>query len=273
MVEIGAAVVPARVAAHRGSRGPSSVRWAALRILTVPRWVKSQPLRAWRVGMTQSKMSMPRPRRRRCPPACPPPSGSGAAPPAVYRTGSPGPAAAPPPAPRPRARRWRSRRTRSPRGPPASAPQGSCMPPWTMPKRAAGLSPWAGRERAAQRRESSMEPRPPDPPGRGALVEDHHDVRAQRPLHLHGDLGAQEDRAAVHRGAEAHPLLRDLAQLAQAEDLEAPGVGQDGASQCMKPCRSPQRRMTSVPGRSIRWKVLPRMIWAPSPRAPRGSWP
>ena len=33
------------------------------------------------------------------------------------------------------------------------------MPPWTMPKRAASLSPWASRERRAQARESSMEAR------------------------------------------------------------------------------------------------------------------
>jgi hypothetical protein len=60
-----------------------------------------------------------------------------------------------------------------------------------------------------------------------ALVEDHDDVRAQRALHRHGLLRPHEHRAAVHRRAEVHALLGDLAQLAEAEDLKAAGVGQD----------------------------------------------
>ena len=43
-----------------------------------------------------------------------------------------------------------------------------------------------------------------------------------------------------------------------------------GPLQCMKSCRSPCRLMMSVPGRSIRWKVLPRMISAPSSRNSSG---
>ncbi len=33
------------------------------------------------------------------------------------------------------------------------------MPPWTIPNRADGLSPWASRQRAAQRRDISMDAR------------------------------------------------------------------------------------------------------------------
>jgi hypothetical protein len=43
-----------------------------------------------------------------------------------------------------------------------------------------------------------------------------------------------------------------------------------GLSQCMKPCRSPSRRMISVPGRSIRWKVLPSTISAPTSSSSSG---
>ena len=36
-----------------------------------------------------------------------------------------------------------------------------------------------------------------------------------------------------------------------------------GRSQCMKSCSPLWSPTTSSPGRSQRWKVLPRMIWAP----------
>ncbi len=36
-----------------------------------------------------------------------------------------------------------------------------------------------------------------------------------------------------------------------------------GPSQCMNSCNPPWFRMISVPGRNMRWKVLPRMISAP----------
>ena len=77
-----------------------------------------------------------------------------------------------------------------------------------------------------------------------ALVEDQGDVGAERRLHLHRDLGRDEQLGAVAVGAEVHPLLLDrdhralLAALAaaaldlvgdaavgQREDLEAAGVG------------------------------------------------
>ena len=98
-----------------------------------------------------------------------------------------------------------------------------------MPNRAAGLSPWATRLRAAQRSDSSMEARAcvlRRRVGR-ALVEDHDDVRAQGPLHRHGLLRPQEDRAAIDGGPELDPRFGDSAHGPQTEDLEAAGVGQD----------------------------------------------
>ena len=62
-----------------------------------------------------------------------------------------------------------------------------------------------------------------------ALVEDHDDVGAQRALHGHGAFRRQLHQAAVHRRAEAHTLLADLAHLRQAVDLEAAGIGEDRA--------------------------------------------
>ena len=43
-----------------------------------------------------------------------------------------------------------------------------------------------------------------------------------------------------------------------------------GFCQCMKPCSPPCASMMAVPGRSIRWKVLPRMICAPMPSSSSG---
>ena len=59
---------------------------------------------------------------------------------------------------------------------------------------------------------------------RRALVEHHHDVGAERVLHLDRALRRQLDQVAVHRRAELDALLVDLAQALQAPDLEAAGV-------------------------------------------------
>lgn len=64
---------------------------------------------------------------------------------------------------------------------------------------------------------------------RRALVEDHHDVRAQGALHRHGLLRPHEDLGAVHRRGEGHALLLDLAHGSQAEHLETAGIGEDRA--------------------------------------------
>ena len=69
--------------AQLGSSGRVSSRYLALRILTSPKRVNSQPLRALRVGMTQSNMSTPATRPRPGLPACPRPSGSAAPAPAA----------------------------------------------------------------------------------------------------------------------------------------------------------------------------------------------
>ena len=63
-----------------------------------------------------------------------------------------------------------------------------------------------------------------------ALVELHHDVGAQLLGDVHVVLGRPGDPAAVvvHR-AEAHAVVGELAELLVGEDLEAAGVGEDGA--------------------------------------------
>ena len=55
----------------------------------------------------------------------------------------------------------------------------------------------------------------------GTFVEDHHNVGTQRALDLHRLLGPHEHPVTVDRRAEMHPLLGDLAHLAEGIDLEA----------------------------------------------------
>src|SRR2546423_10109961 len=59
-----------------------------------------------------------------------------------------------------------------------------------------------------------------------ALVERHHDVGAERGLHLHRDFGREETETTINVRAELDALLRDASQVAQTKNLKAAGVGQ-----------------------------------------------
>ena len=62
-----------------------------------------------------------------------------------------------------------------------------------------------------------------------ALVEAHGDVGTEGILHGDGFSWPEEDLRAVEVRAKGDALVGKLAQLGQAEDLEAPAVGEDGA--------------------------------------------
>ncbi|CRM95883.1 hypothetical protein [Pseudomonas sp. 22 E 5] len=64
---------------------------------------------------------------------------------------------------------------------------------------------------------------------RRAFVKDHHNVGTQVPLHLHRLFRPHEYFGAIYRRGEGHALLLDLAHGAQAEHLEAAGIGEDRA--------------------------------------------
>src|SRR4030067_3682526 len=55
---------------------------------------------------------------------------------------------------------------------------------------------------------------------RGALVEDHNNVRAERLLHGHGLLRPHEYAITVHRRLEGHTLLADYSEFPQAPHLK-----------------------------------------------------
>ena len=63
----------------------------------------------------------------------------------------------------------------------------------------------------------------------GALVEGHDDVGAKTDLRSDGTLRAEKVRGAVEVRAKGYAVLGDFAQIAEAENLEAAGVGEDRA--------------------------------------------
>jgi hypothetical protein len=73
-------------------------------------------------------------------------------------------------------------------------------------------------------------PQRPGGLGRGqANVEDHHQVGAERRLHLDRSLRCEVVVATVHVALEPCALLGERALGGEREDLESPGVGEDGA--------------------------------------------
>ncbi len=103
-------------------------------------------------------------------------------------------------------------------------------PPWTIPNRSWPSARGAARCRVAQavvsRTASSCSRR--EMPGRRADVEAHRDVRAELRLHLGDHLRREPRLRAVVDRPEGDALLVDAGdRVAQREDLEAAGVGQD----------------------------------------------
>ena len=59
-----------------------------------------------------------------------------------------------------------------------------------------------------------------------AFVEEHGDVRAERALDFHAELGGEQHFRAVEVVLETHALLGDFPEFRQRPDLEAAGVGE-----------------------------------------------
>ena len=83
----------------------------------------------------------------------------------------------------------------------------------------------------------------------GALIESHADIRAQRDLHIHGMLGSKKVRTPVEMRPEAHALVRYFAQVGEAIDLKAAGVGEHGArpaDEAMQPAHATDSLMSGA---------------------------
>ena len=63
-----------------------------------------------------------------------------------------------------------------------------------------------------------------------AFVEHHDDVRAERDLNLDRFFGRKKMLGAVEVRAESDAFVGDLAQIGEAENLEAAGIGEDRAA-------------------------------------------
>lgn len=64
---------------------------------------------------------------------------------------------------------------------------------------------------------------------RDTLVKSHDDIGAKSVLDLHDGFWREKMLGAVEMGAEKHAFFRDLAQIAEAEHLEATAIGEDRA--------------------------------------------
>ena len=73
--------------------------------------------------------------------------------------------------------------------------------------------------------------------------------------------------------AKVTPASVILRRCASENTWKPPESVRIGPSQRAKPCSPPWASITSRPGRRNRWKVLPRMIWAPRSRTWPGSTP
>ena len=62
-----------------------------------------------------------------------------------------------------------------------------------------------------------------------AFIEDHDDVRAESDFDLQRFFGRKKMFGAVEMRAEGDALVGDFAQFAEAENLKAAGIGEDGA--------------------------------------------
>ena len=248
---------------------------AALRMLTTPCGVNRWPLRALRVGITQSNMSMPRAHRlrrglRRADAHQVARSiGRHAAASSASSTRSR--------APRRLADREAADRVAveadarsAPRATRGAELQVACRPARCrtarsrLPRRvelgAAALRP-AQRQlhRVARLRLGGRV--------RRALVEHHHDVGVERALDLASSSPGVRNTASPSTGERnCTPSSVILRSSREAEHLEAARVGEDRPLPVHEADAGRRARaITSGPGRSNRWKVLPRMICAPRP--------
>ena len=155
------------------------------------------------------------------------------------------------------ARRSRSRRTDARvRKAADSRRSAGTTPPCTIANSACAGLVRAARLRSAQRCVRSIAARVARLVGGrvDALVEHHHDVGADRGLHLDRALGREQVHALIDVAAKARALLVDRAVAGQREDLIAARVGEHRARPAHE-ARGCRRRAGTAPGpgRSIRW--------------------
>ena len=165
------------------------------------------------------------------------------------------------------------------------------MPPWTMPNSAprgsvsgsgvpsGGGGPAAGvqarcwvLQRAAQRADSSIDVRASiGVAGYGVHSSNCMMMSLPKPCWISIDFSGDRNTLSPLIGeAKWTPASVSLRSSARLQTWKPPESVRIGPLQFMKRCRPPRLRMISWPGRSQRWKVLPRMICAPAVRSSPG---
>ncbi len=146
-----------------------------------------------------------------------------------------------------------------------------------MPNSAASLlkASCASRERCAQRRLSSIERRATSSvAGYGVHSSKIITMSEWSTLWIRMLSSGPRNTLAPSVGeAKVTPCSLILRRCASENTWKPPESVRIGPSQRAKPCSPPWSPITSRPGRRYRWKVLPRMICAPSALICSGSTP
>ena len=83
--------------------------------------------------------------------------------------------------------------------------------------------------------------------------------------------GVRKSRSPLTGEAKVTPSSATLRSAPRLKTWKPPESVRIGRGQPMNPCRPPCAATTSVPGRSQRWNVLPRMIEAPRASSSSGD--
>jgi hypothetical protein len=92
---------------------------------------------------------------------------------------------------------------------------------------------------------------------RRALVKDHHDLRAERGLHLHRNFRRQKTRAPVNVRTKLHALFFQLPERAETPHLKAARIRQQ------RPLPTREAMQPAARGDHLRPRTQPQMICVP----------
>ena len=156
------------------------------------------------------------------------------------------------------------------------------MPPCTIPNRALGFSPRrnSSRLRRAQRSDSCIERAASSwVVGRPLISIGVHSSNTMAMSEFSARCtcietsGVRKSLSPLMGEAKRTPSSEILRRSPRLQTWKPPESVRMGRCQPLKPCSPPSFSITVVPGRSHRWKVLPRMMRAPTASRSAGDMP